>query len=147
MDEDKDRKDHIANILGVSSQPVKMIEDGVVICQEEVEHDREIDEDIAYVRRMMYDTIANTKDAVKSILEIASQSQHPRAYEVAATLLNTMREANKDLLNLHKSKKELRRQEVESVPTNVQQNLFVGSTAELLQLIKGKKGTDDGTAG
>ncbi len=147
MDEDKERKDHIANILGVSSQPVKMIEDGVVICQEEVEHDREIDEDIAYVRRMMYDTIANSRDAVKSILEIAQQSQHPRAYEVAATLLNTLREANKDLLNLHKSKKELRRQEVESVPTNVQQNLFVGSTAELLQLIKGKKGTDDGTAG
>jgi hypothetical protein len=85
----------------------------------------------------MYDTIKNTSDAVEEMLGIAKQSQHPRAFEVVATLLNTQREASKDLLDLHKKKKELKHEDKDG-PETINNNLFVGSTADLLKMIRNK---------
>jgi hypothetical protein len=62
--------------------------------------------------------------------------QHPRAFEVAANLVKTMVEANKDLMALAKQKKELDKIDNKSNPQTVNNNLFVGSTAELLKAIK-----------
>ena len=62
--------------------------------------------------------------------------QHPRAYEVAANLVKTMVEANKELLDLQKKKKEIEKIEAKSNPQTVNNNLFVGSTAELLKALK-----------
>jgi hypothetical protein len=136
MDEDN-KKDHIANILNITP---RVRENGVVIYQEPKEGDTEAETDVNYVRSMMYDTIATTKDALDEILSIAKQSQHPRAFEVVANLLNTMRDANKDLLDLHKTKKELRQEDKPESPGTINQNLFVGSTKELLDMIRGKNG-------
>lgn len=131
-----DNKKYIADILNVTPATVK--ENGVVIHQEsESVTDEELNSDLTYVRSMMYDTIKNTSDAVEEMLEIAKQSQHPRAFEVVATLLNTQREASKDLLDLHKKKKELKHED-KAGPDTVNNNLFVGSTADLLAMIKGK---------
>lgn len=136
MHEDNDGKAKIANIL--SGVPATIKENNVVIHQDsdKVSHE-ELDNDIKYVRDMMYDTIRNTSDAIEEMLEIAKQSQHPRAFEVVATLLNTQREASKDLLDLHKKKKDLKHEE-SGGPDTVNNNLFIGSTADLLKMIKGK---------
>jgi hypothetical protein len=134
MQNSDDNKNHIANLLNVT--PV-VKENNLVIHQDtEKLSTEELDTDIKYIRDRMYETICTTADAVDEMLSIAKQSQHPRAFEVVATLLNTQREASKDLLELHKKKKELKHED-HGGPDTVNNNLFVGSTADLLRMIKG----------
>ena len=126
-------KDRIANILNIT--PTIRENDLVIHQDTDSVGSEELDNDIKYVRDMMYDTIKNTSDAVEEMLGIAKQSQHPRAFEVVATLLNTQREASKDLLDLHKKKKELKHEDKDG-PETINNNLFVGSTADLLKMIR-----------
>ena len=72
------------------------------------------------------------------MLEIAKSSEHPRAMEVFGQLIGKLTETNKELLNLHKAKKDISQDT--SGPKNVSNNLFVGSTAELQRFLK--KGKD-----
>ena len=126
-------KDRIANILNIT--PTIRENDLVIHQDTDSVGSEELDNDIKYVRDMMYDTIKNTSDAVEEMLGIAKQSQHPRAF--VATLLNTQREASKDLLDLHKKKKELKHEDKDG-PETINNNLFVGSTADLLKMIRNK---------
>jgi hypothetical protein len=96
--------------------------------------DKQVDDDFEYARGNMIAAIEKGQEALNGVLEVAGMSQHPRAYEVAATLVKTLADANKDLLELQKRKKDLTG--VGPNPTTVNNNLFVGSTAELQQLIK-----------
>ena len=128
-------KDRIANILNIT--PTIRENDLVIHQDTDSVGSEELDTDIKYVRDMMYDTIKNTSDAVEEMLGIAKSSQHPRAFEVVATLLNTQREASKDLLDLHKKKKELKHEDKDG-PETINNNLFVGSTADLLKMIRNK---------
>ena len=70
------------------------------------------------------------------MLNVAQQMQHPRAYEVLATLIKTLSDTNKDLLDLHKKKRELEIGDDSQGPKTINNNLFVGSTAELQKLLK-----------
>jgi hypothetical protein len=99
----------------------------------------ETDTDIA--RQNIKDLIAKGKTAVDELAVVAKDSQHPRAYEVMATLIKNMSDLNKDLLELQKRKKDLlvtndNKPAVGDV--NVDKALFVGSTAELMKLLNKK---------
>jgi hypothetical protein len=96
--------------------------------------DNQVTDDFEYARGNMISAIEKGQEALSGILDVAGMSQHPRAYEVAATLVKTIADANKDLLELQKRKKDLTG--VGPNPTTVNNNLFVGSTAELQQLIR-----------
>lgn len=96
--------------------------------------DTQVNDDFEYARGNMIAVIEKGQEALSGILEVAGMSQHPRAYEVIATLVKTVADANKDLLELQKRKQDLTG--VGPAPTTVNNNLFVGSTAELQQLIK-----------
>jgi hypothetical protein len=96
--------------------------------------DKQVTDDFEYARGNMIAAIEKGQEALNGVLEVAGMSQHPRAYEVAATLVKTLADANKDLLELQKRKKDLTG--IGPNPTTVNNNLFVGSTAELQQLIK-----------
>ena len=96
--------------------------------------DNQVTDDFEYARGNMISAIVKGQEALRGILDVAGMSQHPRAYEVAATLVKTIADANKDLLELQKRKKDLTG--VGPNPTTVNNNLFVGSTAELQQLIR-----------
>lgn len=96
--------------------------------------DTQVTDDFEYARGNMISVIEKGQEALSGVLEVASQSQHPRAFEVAATLVKTIADANKDLLELQKRKKDLTG--IGPNPTTVNNNLFVGSTAELQKLIK-----------
>lgn len=96
--------------------------------------DAQVNDDFEYARGNMIAAIEKGQEALSGILEVAGMSQHPRAYEVIATLVKTVADANKDLLELQKRKQDLTG--VGPAPTTVNNNLFVGSTAELQQLIK-----------
>jgi hypothetical protein len=96
--------------------------------------DTQVTDDFEYARGNLIAAIEKGQEALTSIVDVAGMSQHPRAYEVVATLLKTVADANKDLLELQKRKRDLTG--IGPAPTTVNNNLFVGSTAELQKLIK-----------
>ena len=102
--------------------------------------DDQVENDFEYARRNMYDIIEKGNEALHGIMDVAGQSQHPRAYEVAANLIKTMAETNKDLLELTKKKRELAPKE--AAPAQQMANnmaVFVGSTSELQAMLTKKK--------
>ena len=96
------------------------------------------DIDYNYARENYYNLIERNQDAVEEMLEIAKQSEHPRAFEVVGQLIKSGLDANKELMALHKTKKELSIEKGGGV--NVNNAVFVGSTAELQKLLKAKRG-------
>lgn len=100
-------------------------------------HDDDITKDYTYARENMYDVIERGTEALDYLLELAKASEHPRAFEVVATLTKTLVDANKDLLEVQTKLKKLREEDKQDSPQNVTNALFVGSTADLQKLIKG----------
>ena len=98
-----------------------------------------VEEDTAfrYTRENLYNLLERGQDAVEELLEIAKQSEHPRAFEVVGQFIGKLTETNKELMGLHKTKKELSIERGGDV--NVNNAVFVGSTAELQKLLKSKR--------
>jgi hypothetical protein len=92
--------------------------------------------DYEYARGSMIGIIEKGNEALSDMLSVAQQSQQPRAYEVVATLLKTIADTNKDLLELQKKHKDIENMDGPQTPQTINNNLFVGSTAELQKLIK-----------
>ena len=99
----------------------------------------QITDDFEYARVNIIAAIDKGQEALSGILDVAGMSQHPRSYEVVATLLNSITSANKDLMELQKRKKDLLKSDEPAKGGPTTNNLFVGSTAELLKMIKDKK--------
>ena len=87
----------------------------------------------------LQDLIDSGKDAMEELRQIASAGQHPRAFEVYATLLKNMVDANKELLNVQKQMREMDGKKNDGGTKIDKAAIFVGSTAELNKLIKGKE--------
>lgn len=108
------------------------------------------DEDYALVRNTLRNLIEKGNDALEDISTIARQNESARGFEVVANLIKTVGETSKDLYNLQKMKRDLKEPAADSDPRkknpdagiNVEQAVFVGSTAELLAAIKNKKEQD-----
>ena len=96
--------------------------------------------DYKYSRENLYNLVERGQDAIEGILEIARESQHPRVYEVAGQLIKTTGEVTEKLIDLQKKMKDLEKDEVK--PETVNNNLFVGSTAELQKLLKDAKSSE-----
>ena len=98
----------------------------------------DIENDYKYQRENFYNLVERGTDAIDGILEIARESEHPRTYEVAGNLIKQVAEVTEKLGELQEKMKRLK--EVPSnAPKNVTNALFVGSTAELQKMLKGKK--------
>ena len=98
------------------------------------------EEDFSFARKNIKDLIKKGDVAIDNLLQVASASEHPRAYEVAAGLIKNLADLNKDLLEIQKRRKDLSPQEAASVKNvNVDKAVFVGSTAELVKLLKTNK--------
>lgn len=93
-----------------------------------------LDDDAAHARQTLRTLIDKGNEAIDGILHIAKNSDHPRAYEVAGQLIKTVSDTAKDLLEVQKRKKDLEKDEKPKIQT--QNNLFVGSTHELLKAMK-----------
>ncbi len=99
-----------------------------------------IDDDAEFARQNIRGLIAKGNNAVEGILHVAKESEHPRAYEVAANLIKHLSDLNKDLLEIQKRKKDLAPQEYKnSQNINVDKAVFVGSTTELVKFLKSNK--------
>lgn len=86
----------------------------------------------------LQELIDNGKDAMEELIQIAKNGQHPRAFEVYATLLKNVVDANKELLSVQKQMRTMDGKQ-QSAETKIDKAIFVGSTAELNKLIKGKE--------
>jgi len=96
-----------------------------------------IDNDFEYARGNLYQVIENGSNALSDLLQVAQQSQHPRAFEVVATLVRTLSDANIALMDLSKKKQDFENNTGGNKnPSTVNNTLFVGSTGDLQKLIK-----------
>lgn len=117
----------------VTLEPTSSSTETLQITEIEMPSSNQVSDDFEYARGNMINIIEKGNEALDGILNVAGQSQQPRSYEVAATLIKTLVDAQKDLLELQKKKKDL---SSEASQKNITNNLFVGSTAELQKLIK-----------
>ena len=93
-----------------------------------------MDNDFKYARENLYNIIEKGSDALNTLVDVAQQSQHPRAFEVVSQLVKTLSDTNKDLLEIQKKVKVLKKDSPDA-PQNVTNALFVGNTSELQKLI------------
>ena len=98
-----------------------------------------VETDTHYARENIRNLIDTGSKAVVDLASVANQSESPRAYEVLATMMKNLSEMNKDLLALQKAKRELAPQSDVSKGVNIDKAVFVGSTTELLKMIKSNK--------
>lgn len=108
----------------------------------QVDDDQQVDADLKYVRENLYDLISSGSTAIDQMMTIADQSQHPRAYEVLSNMIRQMVETNKDLLDMHEKKNKISTKKEEQSST-VNNNLFVGSTKDVLELIQKSQANND----
>jgi hypothetical protein len=107
-------------------------------------HDDSASNDFEMARANIHEMINDGKDSLVKLAQIAASSQHPRAFEVYAKLMDTMLNANKELLNLQTKIREINHADspVNEKAKSVTNNLFVGSTAELQKMIQEMKKDD-----
>ena len=142
--------DSLNDILNVETELVDVEKPAlmptVIEHDEKREESGDINSDYNFARDNLYDVIAKSSTALDYLLELAKASEHPRAFEVVSTLTKTLVDANKDLLEIQKKVKDLKKDDpTQSSNASVQATnaLFVGSTADLQKLIKGEDGTED----
>jgi hypothetical protein len=98
----------------------------------------DIKRDYEYSRGNFYSIIEKGQEAINSVLELAQETESPRAYEVVGQLIKNVSDATDKLMELQKKLKDIEETKTPSGPTNVTNALFVGSTAELSKLLKNK---------
>ena len=134
--------DMLDNILGITD-PVENALKTVsspkpVLVPETKLNEEDIDNDYKYQRENFYNLIERGQDAIDGILDLARESEHPRTYEVAGNLIKQVADVTEKLGDLQEKMKKLK-EVPNSAPKNVTNALFVGSTAELQKMLKGKE--------
>jgi len=138
-------EDKIGESLGLS--PIK----GEIVEAKEVSKplarvekvDDQQETDYQYARDNFYNVIEKGTEALEDMLNVAKASEHPRAYEVVSTLMKTLVDANKDLVSMGEKKKKDEEPKGDDGKPVTNNNLFVGSTAELQQILKDMRNNDE----
>ena len=85
------------------------------------------------------DLISRGQEALQSMMDVADESQHPRAYEVLATLIKTISDTNDKVMDLNKKIKDLKKKDekLPSLPeSKTTNNVFIGSTTDLQRMLQ-----------
>ena len=115
-------------IVSTKNKPIEIIK--------KLENNKDdIEKDYEYTRGNLYSIIEKGQEAINGILELAQESEMPRAYEVAGQLIKNVADATDKLMDLQKKLKDVKEESAKG-PTSVTNALFVGSTAELSKLLK-----------
>ena len=128
-----DTDKNLAEILNTDYIPVVQEDKPITIHQS-----GEGNPDADYSRSNYYNLIEKGNEALDGILEVAKESQHPRAYEVAANMIKNLSDVTEKLMILQKQQQELKPKEEQATQTNisVDKAVFIGSTADLLRQLK-----------
>jgi predicted house-cleaning noncanonical NTP pyrophosphatase (MazG superfamily) len=132
-----DVKEMVESVL--VDDPVKVVAKKDENRLEVISNDDDIKTDYNYARENYYNLMEKGYDALDELLEIAKSSEHARHFEVASQLIKNLGDTNEKLLKLQETKKALVREQPKVGPNNVSNNLFVGSTSELLKMLKNNK--------
>ena len=98
--------------------------------------EKNVDNDYKYSRDTYYELVEKGKESLELMIEVARESEHPRAFEVLSGMIKNISDVNDRLMDLNKKKKDLdRKEEIKNI-ANTTNNLFVGSTAELQKILK-----------
>lgn len=125
--------EEIGNALGIPFVPEKKEQEKNIV-KIETQKDDKTESDFQEVRKNLRNLIATGEEAIEGILKVAQEGDSPRAYEVAATLIKTVSEINKDIIDIHQRMKSIEQSKV--VQHNTTNNsIFVGSTSDLQDLI------------
>ena len=129
----------VNEILGLepAKTPEEKKEFKAPVPRKEDEKSPDVDNDYKYSRENYYNLIERGQDAIQGILDIANESQHPRAYEVAGNLIKQVADTVDKLQDLQGKLKTLKHVP-DKTSTNIKQALFVGSSKELHSLLKNK---------
>ena len=118
------RKDQLVNVTSNElTKPDRLTKD-------------DITKDYEYTRGNLYSIIEKGQEAINGILELAQDSEMPRAYEVAGQLIKSVSDATDKLMDLQKKLKDVEEETQQKGPSTVNNALFVGSTAELQKMLK-----------
>ena len=98
-----------------------------------------VTDDADFARTNIKNLINSGSSALNNLLTVAKDSQQPRAYEVAATLIKNLSDLNKDLMEIQKRKQDLTGETTKNKNINVDKAVFVGSTTELVKFLKNKQ--------
>ena len=98
--------------------------------------EKNIDNDYKYSRDTYYELVEKGKESLELMIEVARESEHPRAFEVLSGMIKNISDVNDRLMDLNKKKKDLDKKEEIKKIANTTNNLFVGSTTELQKLLK-----------
>ena len=119
----------------VTPEVTETPEGGCAKRKDQLENVSDPDQDYEYTRGNLYSLIEKGQEAMNGILEVAQETDSPRAYEVAGQLIKSVGDTTDKLLDLQKKMKDLG--EDKAGPTNVTNNaIFVGSTSELQKALK-----------
>jgi len=132
----KKLNENLSDIFDV--EPIEIVEQKPTVSVV-VEHDDPIVSDAQFARENIRELISKGNSAIDQLLLVARDTEHPRAYEVAAGLIKNLGDLNKDLLEIQKRKRDLAPKE--TAPSNglsIDKAVFVGSTAELIKLVRNK---------
>jgi hypothetical protein len=134
---DNANNDPIGNALGLT--PVSQSTTVTNMMAEA--HNDSARQDFEMARANIYEVIQNGQEAMMKLGQIADSSQHPRAFEVLSKLMDTMLQANKDLMELQSKIREINVADapVSEKAQTINNNLFVGSTSELQKVIENMK--------
>ena len=136
----RNTEDIVNEALGIINPVDKAIAESSLTRQKiipPVSNEDDVENDYKYQRENFYNLIERGQDAVEGILELAQESETPRAYEVAGNLIRQVADVTEKLVDLQTKMKKLK--EVPNKgPNNVTNALFVGSTAELQKMLKKK---------
>ncbi len=98
--------------------------------------DKNADNEYNYSRSTYYELVEKGKESLELMIEVARESEHPRAFEVLSGMIKNISDVNDRLMDLNKKKKDLdKSEEIKNIATTTN-NLFVGSTAELQKILK-----------
>jgi hypothetical protein len=130
--------DEIDKALNIESSIIEVEKDFDEIEKiESVDIKIDIKKDYEYTRANLYSLIEKGQEAINGIIELAGESDSPRAYEVAGQLIKNVGDVTDKLMDLQKKLKDIEEDTSSKTTNNVTNNaLFVGSTAELSKLLK-----------
>ena len=133
-------KNKLDDAFNITPTEVEVDESDVVVGVDREKPDRltkdDITKDYEYTRGNLYSIIEKGQEAINGILELAQDSEMPRAYEVAGQLIKSVSDATDKLMDLQKKLKDVEEDTTQKGPSTVNNALFVGSTAELAKLLK-----------
>lgn len=144
--EDLDKSFNTKEVTKALEANLKKLEDerplpAVAMSETDLEtlHEKQQEEDLQYARSILKQAEAYNAEAIEGILHIARNSDQPRAYEVAGGLIKNLQDTAKDMLEVQEKHKRISEDGSKGKNIKTQNNMFVGSTKELLQALKGEQ--------